>query len=126
MRVILDTSVWVEYLKANEPIKTQVLTLLNNDDVIGVSTVFGELFYGVRDKREKETLKNLWELLPKINEHELLISAGLLASEMKLIHQGVGLIDTSLMYLAKQNHLPLWTLDKRLLRNTPDQLVFNP
>jgi predicted nucleic acid-binding protein len=119
MRVILDTSIWIEFLKGNQPIHDQVHTLLIEDEVIGISAVFGELFYGVKNKKEEIQITKLWELLPKLNEENSMLKAGRYANFHKFMHKGVGLVDASLAYLALENNAKVWTLDKRLKQNLP-------
>jgi predicted nucleic acid-binding protein len=114
MKVILDTSVWIEYLKGNKPIHDEVHALLLEDEVIGVSAVFGELMYGVRNKKEETQINTLWELLPKLDETAIMLNSGKYAYTNNFLNKGIGLVDASLAFLAKQNNNRVWTLDKKL------------
>ena len=112
--IIVDTSVWIEYLKGNEHYRNVLPKYLKEKHVVAISAVFGELLQGVKNKREYEIIIGFWESLPKINESELFIEAGKLSDEYKLYNAGVGLIDTFLIAAALTNDYALWTLDKKL------------
>lgn len=114
--IIVDTSVWIEYLKGNENYKDILPQYLKKKHVVAISPVFGELLQGVKNKREHEIIIGFWESLPKINENELFIKAGKLSQKYKLYNAGVGLIDTYLLAAALKNEYTLWTLDKTLIK----------
>jgi len=114
--ILVDTSVWISFLKKDD-IDTQYIlkSYLRKDDVFTVSAVFGELFQGVKSKRERRIVEALWLSLPKVDERELFIKAGHISNEHKLYPKGVGLIDCYLLAACLENELALWTLDKKLL-----------
>ncbi len=113
--ILVDTSVWISFLKKDDEDIVYILkTYLKKNDVYTVSAVFGELFQGVKNKRERDLLRIIWESLPKPDERDLFIQAGLLSNEHKLYAKGVGLIDCSLLAACMSNGLSLWTLDKKL------------
>jgi len=82
--------------------------------VFALSAVFGELFQGVRNQREREIIQGFWHNLPKINEQNLFIKAGLLSSKYGLISKGVGLIDCYILVAGLENKAEIWTLDIKL------------
>lgn len=45
--ILIDTSVWIEYLRQHEPVSSHVSTLLAEQRVITVEPVFSELMFGV-------------------------------------------------------------------------------
>lgn len=112
--IIVDTSVWIEYLKGNEHYSSVLPKYLKDRHVVAISAVFGELLQGVKNKREYEIIMGFWESLPKIKEDDLFIEAGNLSNEYKLYNAGVGLIDTYLLAAAINNDYALWSLDKKL------------
>ena len=115
--IIVDTSVWIEYLKGNNPEITRSLKpRLQNRKVVAVSAVFGELLQGVKNKREREIIQGFWNSLPHVDETDLFIEAGQIANEYKLYNKGVGLIDGYILSAALKHDLPIWTLDKKLDR----------
>ncbi len=112
--IIVDTSVWIEYLKGNEHYRNILPQYLREKHVVAISAIFGELLQGVKNKREYEIISGFWKSLPKIDEEALFIEAGKLSNEYKLYSAGVGLIDTYILAAALKNDLELWSLDKKL------------
>jgi predicted nucleic acid-binding protein len=112
--IIVDTSVWIEYLKGNEQYRNVLPKYLKEKHVVAISAVFGELLQGVKNKREHQIIMGFWESLPKVNEENLFIEAGKLSHEYKLYNAGVGLIDTYLLAAALNNDFAVWSLDKKL------------
>ena len=113
--ILVDTSVWISFLRKDDSDIEYILkTYLRKDHVYTVSAVFGELYQGVKNKREREILNVIWESLPKVEERDLFIQAGILSNKHKLYAKGVGLIDCYLLAACFNQELNLWTLDKKL------------
>lgn len=113
--ILVDTSVWINFLRKSDLDTEDMLkTYLKNDHIYAVSAVFGELLQGVKSKRERSIVSTLWENLPKVDEQQLFIKAGELSNQHKLYAHGVGLIDCYILAAAIDNNLALWTLDKKL------------
>jgi predicted nucleic acid-binding protein len=113
--IVVDTSVWISFLRKDDLELADILrSYLKRNDVYAVSAIFGELFQGVKNRRERELIQVWWESLPKLNELDLFIRAGHLSNDYKLFDKGVGLIDCYILSACEQNHLALWTLDKKL------------
>jgi hypothetical protein len=123
LRLIADTSVWIDYLRGKESVKI-LKDFLENQSIVVISVIFGELLQGVKSEAEKEIVEDFWKHIPKINEFELMIRAGKYSYKEKLISKGVGLIDSVLIVAAEENDLKIWTLDKKLLNVLPKRLKF--
>ncbi|MCL1813286.1 MAG: hypothetical protein FWG29_07175 [Treponema sp.] len=63
--IILDTSIWIEYLKNNQMYFPRISKLLESKEILAVECVFGELLQGVKNKSEKEIILNFWTHMPK-------------------------------------------------------------
>jgi predicted nucleic acid-binding protein len=113
---VVDTSVWIEYLRGNKKISDVLIPKLNSRKVIAISAVFGELLQGVRNTKERAVVTGFWENLPKETEDDIFIEAGQLSNEYKLFAQGVGLIDCYILAFSMHYDCALWTLDKKLLK----------
>ena len=50
--IILDTSVWIEFLKNNPEYFSKIEYLLENQQVLAVECIFGELLQGEKNKSE--------------------------------------------------------------------------
>lgn len=114
--IIVDTSIWIEFLKGDQEVKAMMIPYLKQNHIIAISAVFGELLQGVKNKREHKIISDFWQHLPKINEDEYFIQAGRLSNKHKLYARGVGLIDCYLLAAALDREYALWTKDKKLLQ----------
>lgn len=112
--VIADTSIWIEFLKNNEPYFSKLLGLFEENQVLGIECVFGELLQGALNNQEIDMIKEFWGNVPKINESGAFIKAGEESSKNKWIKKGVGLIDSVIITLARATRSKVWTLDKKL------------
>ena len=114
--IIIDTSVWVNFLKGDEGLKPLFKNILEKNHVIALSAVFGELLQGLRNERERTIIQGFWYNLPKVNEKDLFIKAGLMSNRHGLHSKGVGLIDCYILAAALDNNAEIWSLDKKLNR----------
>ncbi len=122
--IVADTSVWVEFLKGRQTYFLMFSTLLDQQQVVAVECVFGELLQGAKSSREQSIILGYWENLPKQSEYGLWVQAGE-TSMMKRWHaKGVGLIDAFLLCFVRTYGLQLWTLDKKLASIAEPQELF--
>ena len=112
--IIIDTSVWIDYLKGSQEITFIFNQLLQKRQVVAISVVFGELLQGVINRREREVVSGFWNNLPKIDETDLFIEAGNLSGKNKLFSKGVGLVDCYILSASIREDLGIWTFDKKL------------
>ena len=112
--ILVDTSVWVEFLKGHQPYLDQMQQLLDERQILAVEPVFGELLQGAKDDRERRILLEFWENLPKNQMEEAWVKAGELSSRNKWIDHGIGLVDAVLIISARESKAKVWTLDKKL------------
>ena len=122
--IIADTSVWIEFLKNNEPTFSLFEKKLNDREILGIGCVFGELLHGCANENEIKIVKGYWENLPKTNETNVWIEAGEYSGRNNLISKRVGLIDSVIFVLAKRTKSKIWTLDKKLLKLLDKEIVF--
>jgi predicted nucleic acid-binding protein len=112
--ILVDTSVWVEFLKGHQPYLDQMQQLLDERQILAVEPVFGELLQGAKDDRERRILLEFWENLPKNQMEEAWVKAGEISSRSKWIDHGIGLVDAVLIISARESKAKVWTLDKKL------------
>ena len=112
--IVIDTSVWIEFLRQNPLYASKVDVLLENREVLAVEFIFGELLQGAKNKREKKIITDYWNTLPKCSQENVWIEAGKYSSENKLFSKGIGLIDCAIIISAKKHHAKIWSLDKKL------------
>ena len=113
--IIIDTSIWIEFLKAHEPYFSKMKELLEQRKVLGVECIFGELLQGVKNNHEKKIINNYWIHIPKINEAGCWIKAGTYSQENNHFSKGVGLIDSFIITIGKLTESKIWTIDKKII-----------
>ncbi len=114
--IILDTSVWIEYFRQNEPIANQVSNLLAEQKVIAVEPVFAELMFGVRNVQERNVIRTFWQILPRADlEEESLFKTSDLAFQYDFQDKGIDLIDALVIRTAQMGNHQLWTLNKQII-----------
>jgi predicted nucleic acid-binding protein len=120
-KIIVDTSIWIEFLKKNPKIFPSMQVLLEKQNAIALGCIFGELLQGVKSERERKIITSYWDCLPKIDESQIWIEAGKYSGEKGLASKGLGLIDSIILTAAIKNNLIIWTLDKKLQSIIPDR-----
>ena len=115
--VLIDSSVWVDFLQCGQ--EPQLVQLLGLQEVLMHEMVLGEVAMGSEQQRQ-----NALELLPLLpmaqvaSHHEVMA----LVDEHRLFGRGVGYVDVHLLTIAVlQPGVLLWTRDKRL-RAAAEQL----
>ena len=109
MNVLLDTSVWINHFKNDDP---QVVHLLENQLVVVHEYVIAELACG-SPKNRNDTLRYLGDMpkLASITDDELMSFIDL----RKLYSHCVGLVNVQLLgSVVVEGGAVLWTRDKRL------------
>jgi predicted nucleic acid-binding protein len=112
--IILDTSVWIEFLRGNDSYRSALRSLLENRQIIGLEWVFGELLQGAKNSRERSIIVSYWENLPGIDTTGVWVEAGMLSADGNLTSKGVGLIDCAIIIAARRAGAKIWSLDNKL------------
>ena len=120
MGIVLDTSIWIEYFKANPKYFSPCQKLLDHRQVWTLDIIYGELVQGTKGKRELEFLDTFYQNLPKINVQNLGYHAGLFSQKHQLLNLGISLIDSIIILTCLENGLKLWSLDKKINRFLED------
>lgn len=106
MRVLADTSVWVDYLRhKNAPI----LDALNQGDVVMHDYVVGEMALGGLSQAKLAMFSRMRRC--HCASHDEVMH---LIAERNLAGRGLGYVDSHLLAAALIDRLQLWTLDKAL------------
>jgi predicted nucleic acid-binding protein len=115
MRVLVDTSVWINHLHRAD---ADLIALLRQSRVLMHPSVLGELACGSIPNRQE--FLSLWLALPRIIEVSFEDTL-LLLENKALWGRGLGWTDIHLLASALVSGTMLWTRD-RLLRNAAGQL----
>lgn len=108
MNVLVDTSIWIDHLRRNEP---ALVELLEAGRVVRHSAVVGELACGTLRQRDR-VLGNL-QHLPSVTEPRS-EEALLLLNRFRLWGQGLGWTDILLLASCRLGSASLWTRDRSL------------
>jgi predicted nucleic acid-binding protein len=122
--IILDTSVWIEFLKKHEPYFSELAPLLEKKEILAVECVFGELAQGVKNNDEQTIILQYWKHLTKIEIEGIIIEAGIFSRENNLLDKGVGLLDTIILLHGIRTQSKIWTLDKNFRNVLPEELKY--
>jgi len=125
MRVIFDTSIWIEYLKGNENYFDQCQQIIENGLVKGVEAVFAELLQGALNKREVELIKQFYRIIKPIKIPDLFVISGDYSRENKLLSKGIGLIGSVIIVSTINSNSRLWTLDQKILKFLGEDYLYN-
>ncbi|WP_114748125.1 PIN domain-containing protein [Pleomorphovibrio marinus] len=114
--IVPDTSIWIEFLKQNDPVTSRFLPLLKAGKIAVIEPIFAELLYGVRKPNDKELVLSYWQILPKLDfENGSMLRASEFANNQNFHSLGVGLMDAAIMQPVINSGYQLWTLDKKVL-----------
>lgn len=108
MKILADTSVWVEYLRNKD---AAILDPLNRGDIVLHDCVIGELALG-GVSQTKLAMFRLMHRCRSASHAEVMY----LIAERRFAGRGLGYVDVHLLAAALIGRLRLWTLDKALQR----------
>lgn len=119
--ILVDTSVWVDYLREGDE---RLASLLIQGQVCIHSMIIGELACGLL--RNRVDLLSYWQNLPSVIESSHSEALFLLESH-KLMGKGIGYVDLHLLTGSLlTGNAQLWTRDKRLKVVAQSLLVAYP
>ena len=126
-RVVIDTSVWVEYLRGkDQALVESVRDLIRAQRAVACGIVLAELLAGVKARKDRNTLKQTMDAL---DYAEVSRATWILAGEMlsTLMRKGtrVPLTDLVVAAVTLENKCELFTLDSHFDR-IPEIKRFHP
>lgn len=123
--IIVDTSIWIEFLKQNPAFVKDMVVLLENKEVITIEPIFAELLYGARNVKEKNAILSYWKVLPRIRFIEgSFIETADFANRNNYLNLGIGIMDAILTKATIENKCLIWTLDKKISNNLNRQFLY--
>lgn len=106
MKILADTSVWVDYLRHGE---VHLGNFLAAGDVVMHDYIVGELCLGGLSRDKQATMR--WLRRCPVASHDEVMH---LIAERRLAGRDLGYVDTHLLAAALIGRLQLWTLDRAL------------
>jgi len=119
-KVLIDTSVWVEFFRGHEPCREVVRELIDSESVCCTGLILAELMQGAKTEKELAVLNDFPQTFPFLPDRvELWIKAGQLAFTLRRQGTTVGLGDCFIAVSAAEAGASIATLDTHfsLLRN---------
>lgn len=111
-RVLLDTSVWIEFFRKHEPYHALVSKLIDEERVACCGIVLAELMQGAKSDRELTVLDDFIQVFAFIPETpELWANAGKLSFQLRRKGVTVGLSDCLIAVAAAAAQVQVATLD---------------
>jgi predicted nucleic acid-binding protein len=111
-KVLVDTSVWIEFFRKKEPYYSIVSGLMEDDRVCSLGLILAELLQGAKSEKEIKVLKEfiyVFDFLPESAKNWEL--AGELSFGLSRKGTSAGLSDCYIAVTAKVNEAKLFTLD---------------
>jgi len=111
--VVIDTSMWIEYLKGSAPYASVVERLVLEDRAVTTGLILAELLQGVKGEREAQVIIEVFSGLPTLEiTTELWRIAGQLGCAMRRKGVTIPMTDIALAALAQSHQLLICSLDK--------------
>jgi len=111
-RVLIDTSVWIEFFRRHEPYHGIVTMLIDDEQVVCCGIILAELMQGAKTDREIAVFDDFPKVFSFIPETaELWASAGKLSGKLRRKGITVGLSDCFIATAAASAKVQVATLD---------------
>lgn len=112
-KVVVDTSVWIEFFRKKEPYYNIVLDLIDNERVACIGIVLAELLQGAKSVKELNTIKEFLYVFDFLPESERLWEqAGELSFNLQRKGKSAGLSDCYIAVVTRAYNTKLLTTDK--------------
>lgn len=123
-KMIVDTSIWIEYFKNNPDVVKVVETGLIDGTVYIMGPIISELLQGAKTQPEFEKLRQCIDAVPYLEcTIEDWLRAGKISFALRKAGITVPLTDTLIASVALNRHVEVFTLDKHFSYIPEVQLV---
>ncbi|MDA8415351.1 MAG: PIN domain-containing protein [Desulfobacteraceae bacterium] len=111
-RVVVDTSVWIEFFRKQEPYHSIVSRLIDDEQVYCCGIILAELMQGAKSDKELTVLDDFPRVFPFISETpQLWATAGKLSFQLRRKGVTIGLSDCYIAVAAASVRAQVATLD---------------
>ncbi len=111
-KVLVDTSVWIEFFRKKEPYYSRVLKLIDEDRICCLGMVLAELIQGAKSSKEIKVLKDFTLVFSFLEEsRQTWEKAGELSFSLRKSGQQVGLSDCYIAVAAHNEKAGILTMD---------------
>ncbi len=113
MKILIDTSVWIEFFRGNEEFREKFEDIIKTSHIVLTGPVISEILLGIRGEKEKRKVKNLLKNLTIINPSwDDYVYAGEIGYSLRKRGKTIPLIDLIIASVCIRNNLTIFTLDK--------------
>ena len=110
-KVLVDSSVWIEFFRKNEPYHGIVSRLMDDERIVCCGLILAELMQDVKSDKELTVLENFLNVFTFVSETpELWAAAGKLSHKLRCKGITVGLSDCFIAVAAASANVPVATL----------------
>lgn len=112
-KVLIDTSVWIDFFRKKQPYYKAVLELIDTDCIVCTGIIFGELLQGAKSTKEFNTLREflyVFDFLP--GKDKIWELAGTISFNLQRKGISVGLSDCFIAAVTKAHNVMLLTKDR--------------
>jgi predicted nucleic acid-binding protein len=120
-KVLVDTSVWIDFFRRNEPCHTILHQLLITGRVCSMGIIVAELMQGAKSEKEIAVLRDfthVFDFLPEA--HQDWIDAGHLSFKLRRRGKTFSLSDCFIAIVARKSEAVILTLDKHFKMMQPE------
>ena len=127
-RVLVDTSVWIEFFRKHEPYHSIVTRLIDDEQVFCCGIILAELMQGAKSDKELAVLDDFPRVFPFIPETpQLWAAAGKLSFQQRRKGVTIGLSDCYIAVAAASVSAQVATLDSHFqLFGKPAKITLYP
>lgn len=124
--VLIDTSVWIEFLKGNRDYFLPMIALMEDGEIYSLELIFAELLQGVKTTRELNLITDFYRQLKLLDQPGLIFESSVFSRKAGLINRGIGLVDAVIIHAAEKFDLQIWTLDKKIISFLGERRLYQP
>ncbi len=112
-KVLIDTSIWIEYFRGNAQIGEAVDLLIDASSAYITGPIMAELIHGVKNKKQAEELLASLKALPYVDIRKSDWSdIGFFSLELRKKGIAIPFTNAVIACMAIKNHLCVYSLDK--------------
>jgi predicted nucleic acid-binding protein len=113
-RILIDTSVWIEYFRNQSPVFVAfVAELVKTREIYVPRIILAELMQGAKSEKELTVIAEFMDAFIIIDQTEQTwINAGRLSHELKRKGKNINLTDCYIAVIAQENNCAILTLDR--------------
>ena len=113
-RILIDTSVWIEYFRNQSPVFVAFLEeLVKTREIYVPRIILAELMQGAKSEKELTVIAEFMDAFIIIDQTEKTwINAGRLSHELRRKGKNINLMDCYIAVIAQENNCSILTLDR--------------